>query len=826
MIKSEQETKNLKLKRDLIFLILQFLNGEKYTESLHKLECESSCFFNMNYFEELIIDGNWDEMERYLLGFTKLDDNYSTKIFFELRKYKYLEALDRCDHVAATTILVNELKVFSAFNQDVFNDLTKPLTLDDFRENKQLASYINATDARSKMLVWFRDLIKANVVFHDRLNFPNLADSRLRNLINQSLKWQHMLCRNPSTNPEMKTPFVDHKCSQPSSSNVRSTTSNLANRSTSQLGGFLPVASNVMKQMVCSLDGRASPMLSKTDELPMTVTRTLNQGSRVVTMDFHPVLPTLLLDLGKVSCVAVNCIKWSPTGSLFGVVYSKCMLHMYSYHGENIQPHLEIEAHIGSVNDFASTSEQLSIVIGGDDKTIKVWDVVTGANLFTFEGHEAPVFCVCPHVRENFHAFFMWYKPQRGDPSVEWVEKRSIERINYKGLQKHSLGIVQFDITKDRFLAAGDDYVIKFWEMESEDLLATSDAGEDLPETLCICFNKEGTLLAASNGDQRSSEDVPKTIEVLKSTMTSKIKEISEPAQLQSLLLPGSVKMAKMLKLTYTSSNHAILALASNAIHLLWRWPHKSKTMAIFIHPRPVPTDVAFYPHDNNIIAIGMDDSTVKSMLKGHSKPITSLAFSFLSNLLVSAGADDQIIVWQCNKWMSKKSSFLQLPTGTATKKLSEIEVQFHQDQIHFLVVHELKLAVYETIKLECVVQWPVPKMSAPISHATFSCNSQLVYAAFLDGTVCIFCASNLRPRCLINSAAYLPSNTSHVIYPLVVATNSNEPNQFALGLTDGTVRVYELLESDGEWGEKSQCNDSTTLPAMGSSSKSTPACN
>ncbi|KAF5936254.1 hypothetical protein HYC85_027383 [Camellia sinensis] len=243
--------------------------------------------------------------------------------------------------------------------------------------------------------------------------------------------------------------------------------------------------------------------------------------------------------------------------------------------------------------------------------------------------------------------------------------------------------------------------------------------------------------------------------------------------------------------------------------------------------------DVAFYPHDNNIIAIGMDDSTVliydtranevKSILKGHSKPITlnRCCPRAKGNLLVSAGEDDQIIVWQCNKWISNKSSFLQLPTGTATKKLSEIEVQFHQDQIHFLVVHELKLAVYETIKLECVVQatlfcenhnlallffnWPVPKMSAPISHATFSCNSQLVYAAFLDGTVCIFYASNLRPRCLINSAAYLPSNTSHVIYPLVVATNPNEPNQFALGLTDGTVHVYEPLESDSKWGEKSQ---------------------
>lgn len=31
----------------------------------------------------------------------------------------------------------------------------------------------------------------------------------------------------------------------------------------------------------------------------------------------------------------------------------------------------------------------------------KVWDTVTGAKQFTFEGHEAPVFSVCPHDKEN-----------------------------------------------------------------------------------------------------------------------------------------------------------------------------------------------------------------------------------------------------------------------------------------------------------------------------------------------------------------------------------------------------------------------------------------
>lgn len=61
-----------------------------------RLEQESGFYFNMKYFEEKVHAGEWDEVEKYLSGFTKVDDNrYSMKIFFEIRKQKYLEALDR-----------------------------------------------------------------------------------------------------------------------------------------------------------------------------------------------------------------------------------------------------------------------------------------------------------------------------------------------------------------------------------------------------------------------------------------------------------------------------------------------------------------------------------------------------------------------------------------------------------------------------------------------------------------------------------------------------------------------------------------------------------
>lgn len=63
---------------------------------------------------------------------------------------------------------------------------------------------------------------------------------------------------------------------------------------------------------------------------------------------------------------------------------------------------MQIDAHVGGVNDlaFSHPNKQLCVVTCGDDKLIKVWDL-TGRKLFNFEGHEAPVYSICPHQKET-----------------------------------------------------------------------------------------------------------------------------------------------------------------------------------------------------------------------------------------------------------------------------------------------------------------------------------------------------------------------------------------------------------------------------------------
>ncbi|XP_058085510.1 protein TOPLESS-RELATED PROTEIN 2-like isoform X2 [Magnolia sinica] len=1101
------------LSRELVFLILQFLDEEKFKETVHKLEQESGFFFNMKHFEDQVQAGEWDEVERYLCGFTKVEDNrYSMKIFFEIRKQKYLEALDRHDRAKAVEILVKDLKVFASFNEELFKEITQLLTLENFRQNEQLSKYGDTKSARNIMLLELKKLIEANPLFRDKLTFPAFKASRLRTLINQSLNWQHQLCKNPRPNPDIKTLFTDHTCNPtngarappPNNSplvgtipkagafpaiGIHSPFQPVVSPSASAIAGWMsspnpplphaavaagppglvppPNAAAFLKhprtptsapgmdyQSVDSehlmrrvRTGQSDevlfsgathpPNIYSQDDLPKTVVRALNQGSNVMSMDFHPQQQTILLvgtnvgDIGiwevgsrerlahktfKVwdisSCsmplqtalmkdvtISVNRCIWGPNGSILGVAFSKHIVQIYTYGptGE-LRQHLEIDAHIGGVNDiaFSHPNKQLCIITCGDDKTIKVWDAVAGCKQYVFEGHEAPVYSVCPHHKEAIQFIFstaidgkikawlydflgsrvdydapgLWCTTmaysadgsrlfscgtsKEGDSHlVEWNESEGAIKRTYSGFRKRSLGVVQFDTTRNRFLAAGDEFQIKFWDMDNTNILTTTDADGGLPASPRLRFNKEGSLLAVTTSDNGikilANTDGQRLIRILESrtfegsrgpseqintklpivnalgsvtnvssplvanldripppvsmsslvTMDSnrtvdvkprivddvdkikswKLADIVDSAQLKALRLPDPLTTAKVMRLIYTNSGLAVLALASNAVHRLWKWQRTDrnpsgkstasiipqlwqppsgtpmtndtsetnsgedsaacialskndsyvmsasggkvslfnmmtfKVMTTFMSPSPAATFLAFHPQDNNIIAIGMEDSTiqiynvrideVKIKLKGHQKRITGLAFSQSLNVLVSSGADAHLCVWSIDGWEKKKSRFIQAPAGRSSPLVGETKVQFHNDLVHLLVVHESQLAVYDS-KLECLRLWsPRDALSAPITSAIYSCDGLLVYTGFCDGAVGVFDADSLRLRCRIAPSAYIPSSvaSNSNAHPLVIAAHPSEPNQIALGMSDGSVYVIEPSDGELKWG-------------------------
>ncbi|KAI5586671.1 hypothetical protein POPTR_006G258100v4 [Populus trichocarpa] len=1065
------------LSKDLVLLISQFLDEEGFKETARMLERESSYYFNMKFFEDMICSGDWDEAERYFSCFTKLTDNrFSMKVYFEIRKQKFLEALDNKDRAKALDILVKDLKTFVSYNEELFKEMTLLLTLNDIRDHESLSMYSDADSARKVMRVELKKLIEANPLFSDKLEFPNAASHRLRRLINQSLNWQHVLCAYPQPNPDIRTLFVDHVCVPiPSDDHLFSTLSDSnpvpsqttsmlvstssASNSTSSSEAHSSISSEALSlgdptnigiatitdgsEDITSVHYSSIPeselailkrpsdeeisadshpdqsSIDISDDLPKNVLRILNEGSSPTSMDFHPEHQTVLLvgtsvgDIGlwevrsgesllsrnfkvwdiaacskifkatllKDPSVSVNRVAWSPEGCFFGVAYSKHIVQIYSYNdAKDVQQKLEIDAHVGGVNDlaFSAPEKQLLVITCGDDKTVKAWDVTSGVKMYSFEGHDAPVYSLCPHSKGNVHflsatsvnsnikvclydnlgAKVDYDAPGLGCTSMaysgdrrlfscgtsksgesflaEWGDSEGSIKRTYLGLQKSSSGVVQFDIMKNQVLAAGDEHVIKLWDMDKVELFTTIDAEGGLPENPRVRFNKEGTLLAVSANDnkikilakdsglhslhtsQNCSDDAsrdlchnfkklgiepsstvacagaadeavtnngnPENSEVVKSKITGKSTTsksgrlilITSPSQFQILRLPSPMKANKISRLIYNNAGNSILALTSNASHLCWKWSQndthssdkatakvppqlwqpssssglmtndltgsspeeavpcfalskndsyllsacggrislysllKFKTMLPIMQP-PAATCIAFYPQDNNILAIGRDDSTiliynvrsakVDTILEGHSKRVSGLAFSNDLNVLVSSGADAQIFVWKVEGWGKERSRFLQIPDDRTLSSLSlDTDIQFHQNQTEFLAVHETCLSIYDARKLECVKQWSPGDFGAPISHATFSCDGQMVYASFEDGLVSIFDASDFQLYCRINPTAYLSPTSSLGVYPLVVAAHPQEPDQFAVGLKDGAVIVFEPPISAGKW--------------------------
>ncbi|XP_044949627.1 protein TPR1-like [Hordeum vulgare subsp. vulgare] len=321
------------------------------------------------------------------------------------------------------------------------------------------------------------------------------------------------------------------------------------------------------------------------DDLPMKVACTLSHGSNVTSMDFHPSRHTLLLvgsangeftlwEIGtserlvtkpfeiwdmqacstqfqgvmaKDSSMAVNRVTWSPDGDLIGVASTKHLIHLHVYrHPNKIYQFVEIEAHSGGVNDivFSRALTQLCVVTCGDDKLIRVWDM-HGQKIYSFEGHTAPVYSICPHhieqvqfitstsvdgkmktwlydnlgSRLDFDVPGKWCSAmlysadgtrlfscgtsKEGDTHlVEWNQSEGFVERSYSGFRKKpsgvAQGVVQFDTARNHILAAGEDNQIKFWDVDDTNMLACIEAGGGLPSYPRLRFNKEGNLLAVT----------------------------------------------------------------------------------------------------------------------------------------------------------------------------------------------------------------------------------------------------------------------------------------------------------------------------------------
>ncbi|KAJ1409795.1 WD40/YVTN repeat-like-containing domain superfamily [Sesbania bispinosa] len=152
-------------------------------------------------------------------------------------------------------------------------------------------------------------------------------------------------------------------------------------------------------------------------------------------------------------------------------------------------------------------------------------------------------------------------------------------------------------------------------------------------------------------------------------------------------------------------------------------------------------------------IALSKNDSYVMSACGGKVSLFNMMTFKVKSKL----------------KGHQKRITGLVFSTNLNIKVSSGVDAQ-----IFFVSCPSL----YNASMMERLRQWvPQEVMPAPISYAAYSCNTPLIYFS---------------PEALSGSQG---------VYPVVVVAHPLEPNQFALGLMDGYVKVIEPSEPEGKLG-------------------------
>ncbi|CAA7050640.1 unnamed protein product [Microthlaspi erraticum] len=241
------------------------------------------------------------------------------------------------------------------------------------------------------------------------------------------------------------------------------------------------------------------------------------------------------------------CVAWG-SHTTYAVGFADGLVQTYIYADDSPwKQHIEIEAHRGAVNDvvFFSSQEEgklkIKIVTCGDDGFIRVWDFSQGimswalpcgnplntlalrqdgntVQLFSSNnlgtafraniGHQAEV-CVtgCKLTRfelrlsNNGNRLFSCTvggdEPStQSDGLLLEIDRESLfMKTTYNGVKNPKKN--SMDICKDHYIAVGDEFCVKVWNVDNENLLAKiTIADPKFPESPMVKFNREGSLLA------------------------------------------------------------------------------------------------------------------------------------------------------------------------------------------------------------------------------------------------------------------------------------------------------------------------------------------
>jgi WD40 repeat protein/tetratricopeptide (TPR) repeat protein len=331
---------------------------------------------------------------------------------------------------------------------------------------------------------------------------------------------------------------------------------------------------------------------------------------------------TLSGHTGRVACIAFSLdgmrlatASWDGTVKVWDAISGK---ELFSLSG-----------HTAEVLSVAFSPDGKRLATASDDRTAKVWDAISGKELFSLSGHTGGVYGVA------FSSDGKRLATASDDKTAKvWNPYSGKELFTLYG---HAGGVygVAFSPDGTRLATASDDKTAKVWEANSGKVLVTLSGHSR--GVYGVAFSRDGTRLATASDDK-----------------TAKVWD----ANSGKLLVTLSGHAGGVYGVAFGPDGTRLATGSTDGTAKVWN-PYSGKELfTLYGHTRGV-YGVVFSPDDGTRLASASDDKTAKVWnatsveeiltLSGHLWGVYGVAFSPDGKRLATASDDKTAKVWDAN---------------------------------------------------------------------------------------------------------------------------------------------------------------------------------
>ncbi|BAY27998.1 WD-40 repeat-containing protein [Calothrix sp. NIES-2100] len=283
----------------------------------------------------------------------------------------------------------------------------------------------------------------------------------------------------------------------------------------------------------------------------------------------------------------------------------------------------------GIVNSVTFSPDSKTLVSGSGDKTIKIWNLATGQEIRTLNGHSYSVRSVAISPDGKTLASSSW------DKTIKIWSLATGQEIRTLNGHSHWVKSVAFSPDGKTLASGSDDKTIKIWNLATGQEIRTLNGHSSW--VYSIAFSPDGKILASGSWD--------KTIKIWNLATGQEIRTLNRHSDW-------------VHSVAFSPDGKTLASGSDDKTIKIWNLATGQEIRTLKGHSNLV-NSVAFSP-DGKTLASGSDDKTIKiwnlatgqeiRTLNGHSDTVNSVAFSPDGKTLASGSNDATIKIWRLSE--------------------------------------------------------------------------------------------------------------------------------------------------------------------------------